>query len=61
MKNYLRRMLEVSFLRLAKYILKGRNVNRSRVISRRDNNDLYYAGERIDAVISNILCNYENQ
>tara|TARA_R110000851_G_scaffold301958_1_gene458688 strand:- start:20 stop:205 length:186 start_codon:yes stop_codon:yes gene_type:complete len=61
MNNYLRKMIEVNFLRLAKYILTGRNVQRSAVISRRDNNDLSYAGEKIDSVIVNILCEYKNQ
>lgn len=58
MSRHLRKIIEVILLRLAIYILKGRNIQRSRVISRRDNNDLYYSGEKIDSIIVRIKRDY---
>jgi len=61
MRGYLRQSLEVIWLSIAIYILKGRNVNRSRVISRHDNNSLDYMGDSVEKVRANILCKYKNQ
>lgn len=59
-RRYLRQSLEVTWLSIAIYILKHRNVNRSRVISRHDNNELDYIGDTVERVRANILCEYKN-
>jgi hypothetical protein len=50
---------DLLLLRLAVWVLKDRNVARCRFISRRDNNDLYYMSERIEAIINRIKTDYE--
>ena len=39
-EGFIRRKLEASLIRLAIAILMGRNIHRSLVVSRRDNNDM---------------------
>ncbi len=41
-KGVLRRKVESGLIRLAAAILAGRNLQRSLVVSRRDNNDMWY-------------------
>lgn len=40
-KGWLRRQLESALILLAAWILGGRNVTRSPVVSRRDNNEMF--------------------
>ncbi|MFJ1573052.1 hypothetical protein ACIOAU_15935 [Pseudomonas sp. NPDC088322] len=40
-KGWLRRQLESGLILLAAWILAGRNVTRSPVVSRRDNNEMF--------------------
>lgn len=53
-----RRQLETLLLQLAACILRGRNVSRSGVISRHDNNDTYGMAERLDAIARRIKSQY---
>ena len=59
-KGYIRRKLEASLLRLAAGILMGRNVNRSMVVSRRDNNDMWHMAERLESIADRISSSYPN-
>lgn len=56
-----RRQLEALLLQLAACILRGRNVSRSGVISRHDNNDTYGMAERLDAIARRITTQYREQ
>lgn len=51
--------IEVWLLWLAYYIVLKRNCQRARHISRRDNNDLWAFGERIEAIIKRINSDYQ--
>lgn len=53
-KGFLRRKLEAALIRLAIRILMDRNVTRSLVVSRRDNNDMYYMAERLEDIADRI-------
>jgi hypothetical protein len=55
----LRRKVEAWLIRLAAKILIGRNVHRCRVVSRRDNNDMWSMAERLEAVADRISTNYK--
>lgn len=57
-KGLLRRKFEAALIRLAIAILMGRNVARSPVVSRRDNNDMWYMAEKLDAIAERISKNY---
>ena len=56
--GFIRRKLEASLIRLAIAVLLGRNVQRSLVVSRRDNNDMWYMAEKLDAIAKRISENY---
>lgn len=56
--GFIRRKLEASLIRLAIAVLMGRNVQRSLVVSRRDNNDMWYMAEKLDAIAKRISENY---
>ena len=56
--GFIRRKLEASLIRLAIAILMGRNVQRSLVVSRRDNNDMWYMAEKLDAIATRISKKY---
>jgi hypothetical protein len=51
---------EVLFIRIARMILFGRDVERSRFISRPDNKALWAAGETIESIERRILNGYED-
>ncbi|ROM94438.1 hypothetical protein [Pseudomonas brassicacearum] len=57
-KGLLRRKLEAALIRLAIAILMGRNVARSMVVSRRDNNDMWYMAESLQDIAKRISKNY---
>ncbi|MOA37189.1 hypothetical protein D3C78_1587620 [compost metagenome] len=57
-KGFLRRKLEAWLVRRAAAILMGRNVDRSAVVSRRDNNDMWYMAERLESIAKRISSNY---
>lgn len=56
--GFIRRKLEVAMIRLAIAILMGRNVQRCRVVSRRDNNDMWYMAEKLEAIATRISKKY---
>lgn len=56
--DFLRRKLEAALIRLAIAILIGRNVTRSSVVSRRDNNDMWHMAERLDGIAERIARGY---
>lgn len=58
MKRFLRRKLEAWLIRLAIIILKGRNVARSMVVSRRDNNVMWGMAEQLEDIAKRISKNY---
>ncbi|WP_460318094.1 hypothetical protein [Pseudomonas ogarae] len=58
MKRALRRKLEAWLILLAARILVGRNVHRSPVTSRRDNNDMWAMAENLEAIAKRISKNY---
>jgi hypothetical protein len=55
----LRRKFEAALIRLAAKILMGRNVHRCRVVSRRDNNDMWYMAEKLEAIADRISNGYK--
>ena len=57
-KGFLRRKLEAALVRLAIAILMGRNVTRSLVVSRRDNNDMWHMAERLEDIADRIARGY---
>lgn len=61
MKHKLRAVFEATLLRVARYIVYNRNVQRCRVISRRDNNELFEMGGEIKQIEKRILTGYENE
>jgi DNA-binding GntR family transcriptional regulator len=61
MKKWIRTRIEVAFIRLARSILIGRNTNRSPVVSRRDNNEMWSMAERLEGIEARMLNNYKSQ
>ncbi|AAO57512.1 hypothetical protein [Pseudomonas syringae group genomosp. 3] len=57
-KGCLRRKLEAGMIRIAARILEGRNVARSPVVSRRDNNDMSYMAEKLEGIADRISRQY---
>jgi hypothetical protein len=60
MKSYLHIRFEVLLLKIAKWILMGRNVGRSQHVSRRDNNDMWYMAESIGSIEVRMLNKYND-
>ena len=58
MKRLIRRKIEAWLILLAANILTGRNVQRSAVVSRRDNNDMWAMAEKLEAIAKRISKNY---
>ncbi len=56
----IRKKIEILWLKLAFYVLYHRNVQRSKYISRADNNHLSYEGEKLEQIIKRIKSGYEN-
>lgn len=54
----IRRHFEAALIRLAAWILIGRNVQRSAVVSRRDNNDMEYMAEKLESIAGRIASGY---
>lgn len=52
------RKVEAWMIRLAAKILMDRNVQRSAVVSRRDNNDMWSMAEKLEAIADRISTNY---
>lgn len=58
-EGLLRRKVEAWMIRLPAKILMDRNVQRCQVVSRRDNNDMWYIAERLEAVADRISSGYK--
>ena len=58
MKRLLRRKIEAWLILLAAKILIGRNVQRSAVVSRRDNNAMWGMAEQLEVIAKRISKNY---
>ena len=58
MKRLLRRRIEAWLILLAAKILIDRNVQRSAVESRRDNNDMWAMAEKLEAIAKRISKKY---
>jgi hypothetical protein len=56
----LSRKIEAAFIRIAIKILADRNVKRSAVVSRRDNNDMGYMSEKLEWIADRISTGYKN-
>lgn len=57
-KGWLRRRLESAIILLAACIIDGRYVQRSSVVSRRDNNDMRYMAEKLEGIADRIKRQY---
>lgn len=58
MKRLIRRKIEAWLILLAAKILIDRNVQRSAVVSRRDNNDMWAMADKLDAIAKRISKKY---
>ena len=58
MKRLIRRKIETWLVLLAARILIGRNVQRSAVVSRRDNNGMWTMAEQLEAIAKRISKKY---
>ena len=58
MKRFIRRKFEAWLILLAAKILIGRNVQRSPVVSRRDNNAMWGMAEQLEAIAKRISKKY---
>ena len=58
MKRLIRRKIEAWLILLAAKILTGRNVQRSAVVSRRDNNAMWTMAEQLEAIAKRINKKY---
>jgi hypothetical protein len=58
LKGFARRKIESALIRLAAWILIGRNVHRCGVVSRRDNNDMYHMAEKLEDIAERIASQY---
>ena len=56
----MRRHFEACLIRLAAWMLIGRNVQRCKVVSRRDNNDMWYMAERLESIAKRISNGYRD-
>ena len=54
----IRRRLEAALILLAARTIDGRNVHRSGVVSRRDNNDMGYMAEHLEGIADRIKRQY---
>lgn len=58
MKRLIRRKFEAWLILIAARILIGRNVQRSAVVSRRDNNDMWSMAEQLETIAERINQKY---
>jgi hypothetical protein len=58
--NWMKLRFEVLLIRVARCILKGRNVARCKHVSRRDNNAMWSMAEQLESIEQNMLSKYEN-
>jgi len=58
LRKKIRKHVEVFLIRIAAWILIERNVSRAKVVSRRDNNDMWYMAEKLDSICDRMLKEY---
>lgn len=58
LKNRTRKHFEVLLIRIAKWILLERNVQRSAVVSRKDNNEMWAMAEKLDGICERMIDEY---
>jgi hypothetical protein len=56
----IRKYWEVFMISIARRILIGRNVQRSAVVSRRDNNTMWYMAEKLESIEARMLDEYKS-
>ncbi|MFQ2706191.1 hypothetical protein ACK3ZA_04835 [Aeromonas caviae] len=59
MKDCIRRHVEAWLVLLAAIILIGRNVHRSKAVSRKDNNSMWYMAEDLEQIANRMRNKYE--
>jgi len=61
MRDWIKRHYEAWQITRAKKILMDRNVQRSGVVSRSDNNDMWYMAEKLEGIAKRMREKYENE
>lgn len=61
MKDWVSRHFEAWLVLLAAKILIGRNVQRCKVVSRKDNNDMWYMAEKLKQIAKRMRNKYEER
>lgn len=59
MRDWINRHYEAWLVCIAARILMGRNLKRCKVVSRRDNNDMWYMAEKLEQVAKRMRNKYE--
>lgn len=59
LKERIKERIEIALIRHAANILINRNVSRAPMVSRRDNNDMWFMGERLHVIANRIVSRYE--
>lgn len=59
-RRQIRKRFEVFLIRIARWILIGRNLHRSAVVSRRDNNAMWYMAERLECIEFRMMNEYKD-
>lgn len=57
-EGYLRRQWEAWLVLMAAWLLRERNVPRAGVVSRRDNNDMFYMADQLESIADRIRDGY---
>ena len=60
MRKKIRKRFEVLLIKIAKWILAERNVSRSMVVSRRDNNAMWFMAEKLESICDRMIDEYEH-
>jgi len=60
MKGFIKRYFEAYMVLLAAKILMGRNASRSSVVSRKDNNAMWYMAEGLEGIAKRMMTKYES-
>lgn len=61
LKDWVIRHFEAWLVLLAAKILIGRNVQRCKVVSRKDNNDMWYMAEKLELIAKQMRNKYEER
>lgn len=58
-KEWINLRIEILFIRCARWVLTGRNVNRAWAVSRRDNNEMWAMGESLELIEQRMRSKYK--